>query len=40
MNPWDLVNEAHEPGRAWTEIFKNGEGNRKIIPVDLMRDIG
>lgn len=40
MNPWDLVNEAHEPGRAWATIFQNGKGNRKIIPVDLIRSIG
>lgn len=40
MNPWDLVNEAHESGRAWATIFQNGKGNRKIIPVDLIREIG
>ena len=40
MRPWDLVNEAHEPGKAWATIFRNGEGNRKIIPVSLMRNIG
>lgn len=40
MDPWDLVEEAHEPGKPWATIFKNGEGNRSVIPIDLIRDLG
>lgn len=40
MDPWDLVEEAHEPGKPWAIIFKGGEGNHAVIPNDLIRDVG
>lgn len=38
--PWDLVEETHKPDGAWAYIYANGEGNHKIIPVDLIRKLG
>lgn len=40
MKPWDLVNEAHEPDKAWSKVFKNGAGAREIISIDYMREFG
>lgn len=36
-NPWDLVEETHKVGKAWFEIYENGLGNRKKIPIELIR---
>lgn len=38
--PWYLVAETHAPGKAWDEIYQDGLGNRKEIPVDLIRTWG
>lgn len=38
--PLELIDKACEPGRAWALIFQHGRGSRKIIPVDLIRNIG
>lgn len=38
QRPWDLVNETHRPGSAWDQTYRNGD--RGIIPVDLIRDEG
>ena len=38
--PWYLVAETHAPGKAWDEIYQDGLGNRKEIPVDLIRTRG
>lgn len=32
-----LVDMTHAKGSAWDKIFKNGEGNRQIIPFDLIK---
>ncbi|MCH5271593.1 MAG: DUF4065 domain-containing protein [Lachnospiraceae bacterium] len=32
----ELVNRTHATGSAWDVIYKNGEGNRKVIPFDLI----
>jgi uncharacterized phage-associated protein len=37
-NPWDLVEETHKSGGAWDQIFKNGRGNKEIIPTELIKD--
>ena len=37
MNPWRLVEETHEPGKAWAEIYKDGLGNHRVIPKELIR---
>lgn len=40
LNPWDMVEDTHKEGGAWARIYKDGLGNRKIIPIDLIRDVG
>lgn len=40
LNPWDLVEETHEPGMAWDTVYKKGRGIYDIIPKDMIRDIG
>ena len=31
-----LVGKTHAHGTAWDSVYRNGEGNRKIIPFDLI----
>lgn len=40
MNPWDLVEETHKPDGAWSQIYKNGSGNRNVIPIGLIKAVG
>ena len=40
MDPWDLVNETHKSGGSWENIFQKGQGNKKIIPPELIRELG
>lgn len=40
MNPWDLVRETHEEGKAWSLIYKNGSGEHKVIPKKLIQEKG
>lgn len=40
LYPWDLVNETHKTGGAWYTVFKNGEGNKQIIPKQLIKELG
>lgn len=40
MNPWDLVEEAHKKDGPWDRVFKGGDGNREIIPLDLIEAFG
>ena len=40
LNPWDMVEETHKPDGAWAQIYKDGLGNRRITPIDLIRDAG
>ena len=32
-----LVKKSHQAGKPWYEIYKNGSGNRQIIPFDLIK---
>lgn len=38
--PWDLVEETHASGKAWAEVYCEGQGNRRNIPVDLIKTKG
>ena len=40
LNPWDMVAETQKPDGAWAQVYKNGEGNRHVIPTDLIRKVG
>lgn len=33
----ELVKRTHAPETAWSEIYKDGEGNRNVIPFDLIK---
>lgn len=39
-NPWTLVDKTHQPGKAWDLIYQRGQGNRRIIPNELIRKNG
>lgn len=38
LNPWDLVADTHYDGGAWSQVFKEGDGNKKIIPIELIKE--
>ena len=38
--PWDLVEETHQPGGAWDLIYEDGIGNRDVIPINLIEEMG
>ena len=40
MDPWELVEETHKKNGAWEKIYKNGEGNRDVIPTELIKVAG
>lgn len=40
LNPWEMVKDLHQPGRAWSIIYMDGIGVYNIIPKDLIRDKG
>lgn len=37
-NPWDMVDETHQEGTPWAEVYQNGFGNGDEIPVELIRE--
>lgn len=39
-NPWDMVRDLHQPGKAWAIVYRDGEGIYDIIPKDLIRKLG
>lgn len=40
LNPWDMVEETHKADGAWAKIFSDGIGNRQVIPISLIKEIG
>ena len=40
LDPWALVDDTHEQGKAWSIIYNDGAGNKKIIPPDLIKKVG
>lgn len=40
LKPWDLVEDTHREGQAWSEIYNNGIGNHHIIPKSLIKERG
>ena len=40
LYPWDLVGETHRAGGAWDQIYQNGQGNHKLIPTELIKEVG
>lgn len=37
LDPWDLVKETHKAGSAWDYVYAHGNGNRRLIPVNLIK---
>ena len=40
LDPWDMVEDTHQEGKAWAEIYRNGLGNHHIIPKELIKRKG
>lgn len=40
LNPWDMVNDTHSPGKAWDVTYKHGLGDHQVIPQDLIKSKG
>ena len=40
LNPWDLVADTHKENGAWDQIYQNGLGNHRIIPLSLIKAEG
>lgn len=40
LDPWTMVAETHKENGAWDQIYKNGLGNHRIIPTDLIKKVG
>lgn len=40
LDPWELVDDTHEPGKAWDQVYKDGKGNHNVIPQELIRTAG
>ena len=40
LDPWDLVEDTHKQGRAWSKVFNHGQGNKHIIDNDLISRLG
>lgn len=38
--PWDLVEDTHAEGKPWSRIFRNGQGNKTVIPKEIIRIYG
>lgn len=37
MDKWALLDKVTNPHGAWAQTYCNGEGNRNVIPLELMR---
>lgn len=40
MKPWDLVRKTHEDGKPWDLIYRDGDGDREVIPKDVIATYG
>ena len=38
--PWDLVYETHAKGKPWYITYRNGLGDKRIIPKELIKEKG
>lgn len=37
LNPWNMVEDTHKPGKAWAQVYNNGLGNHSVIPKELIK---
>lgn len=40
MKPWDLVGDTHKEGKPWSIIYRNGRGNKQVIPKGVIAQYG
>lgn len=40
LDPWVMVEETHKKNGAWDQIYRNGLGNRDVIPCELIKKAG
>ena len=40
LDPWVMVEETHKKKGAWDQIYRNGLGNRDVIPCELIKKAG
>lgn len=40
LKPWETVSDVHQPGKAWAEVYRDGNGDHAVIPKDLIRKKG
>lgn len=40
LKPWALVEATHKKGGAWDQIYRDGIGNHKEIPIKLIKKVG
>lgn len=40
VKPWELVNDTHAKGKAWDIIYRDGAGDKDIIPKDVIAEHG
>lgn len=38
--PWQLVKDTHNKDKAWSRVYKEGQGNKKTISTELMAACG
>lgn len=39
-NPWDLVKETHQNGKAWNIIYSRYGNSKAIIPKEMIKRVG
>ena len=40
LDPWALVNATHSKGGAWDRTYRSGEGYRRPIDIEWIKDYG
>lgn len=40
LNPWDWSEDINGTGKAWDKVYSGGNSNHKVIPKQLIRNIG
>ena len=40
LNPWKMVKDTHEKGKAWDLIYQDGLGYKEVIPKRLIAENG
>ena len=40
LNPWDMVSDIHNSGKAWDLVYRGGLGDYQVIPQELIRNKG